>query len=291
MTANDSPTARDSQTRHDSSLGESGDDDRPIRVNSPYQWLIDALARRDAQLTGDSDQPANSAISDSAEDADDPLPDEIPLELVEAIDDLDTQLRQLTADQSSSSLEPELQRRLDSMIVAAEERRSPSDHPSIARDQIPGYRLTGTLGAGGMGTVFAAVTCTDNQAVAIKLIPANRSLGIAAWRFEREAAIARLLQSPFIVSALDAGRTSQFHYLVMPRIEGENLNQLICRVGPLSVDEVACILRQAAAGLHEAHIQGIIHRDIKPANIMLCVTGEVKILDLGVGGVFMPMIR
>src|SRR5262249_25008406 len=58
-------------------------------------------------------------------------------------------------------------------------------------------------------------------------------------------------------------------YLVMEFIDGQNLEALLRRGGPLEVKEILRIGIQAASGLAAAHKQGLIHRDIKPANILL----------------------
>jgi hypothetical protein len=43
-------------------------------------------------------------------------------------------------------------------------------------------------------------------------------------------------------------------------------------VGPLPIDDVLRIAREAASGLAAAHDHGLIHRDVKPANIYLTLT-------------------
>jgi serine/threonine protein kinase len=49
----------------------------------------------------------------------------------------------------------------------------------------------------------------------------------------------------------------------------------------LPIADACEIVRQAALGLAHIHETGLIHRDIKPSNLMLCQSGVVKILDLG----------
>ncbi len=42
------------------------------------------------------------------------------------------------------------------------------------------------------------------------------------------------------------------------------------------------IVAGAAAGLHAAHLAGLIHRDIKPGNLLLSHGDVVKITDFGI---------
>jgi serine/threonine-protein kinase len=75
-------------------------------------------------------------------------------------------------------------------------------------------------------------------------------------------------------------------FIVMELLEGEDLQQLIQRTGPLAPQLALRLVGQALQGLHQAHEAGIVHRDIKPGNIFLARRGEremvVKILDFGV---------
>jgi serine/threonine-protein kinase len=68
-------------------------------------------------------------------------------------------------------------------------------------------------------------------------------------------------------------------------VEGETLQQLTAREGPLSWQRALAIGAQVARSLREAHKLGLVHRDLKPANIMLVSEGPqgdlVKVLDFG----------
>src|SRR5262245_38646193 len=68
----------------------------------------------------------------------------------------------------------------------------------------------------------------------------------------------------------------------MEFIDGQNLEALVRRSGPLGVKEVLRIGTQVAGGLAAAHRQGLVHRDVKPANILLeNGVQRVKLTDFG----------
>src|SRR5262245_58013593 len=68
----------------------------------------------------------------------------------------------------------------------------------------------------------------------------------------------------------------------MEFIDGQNLEALLRRGGPLEVKEALRIGIQAAGGLAAAHRHGLVHRDFKPANILLeNGVQRVKLTDFG----------
>ncbi len=144
------------------------------------------------------------------------------------------------------------------------------------------YRVKGVLGAGGMGTVFEAEDTRLGRAVAIKLLhPADSQDPESRARFLREARAAAAIDHPNLctVHAIEETPTGTL-LLVMTLYRGQSLADLL-RSGRLGPERILSVARQAAAGLHEAHMAGIVHRDIKPANLFLPSAGEVKILDFG----------
>lgn len=154
--------------------------------------------------------------------------------------------------------------------------------PVTVSERIRDYELLGTLGEGGMGTVYRARHTRLDRQVALKLLPARRLRDNAAIaRFEREMKAIGRLDHPAIVRATDAGDVDGTHFLAMDYVEGIDLSKLVRLVGPLDVASACEIVRQAAIGLDYAHRQELIHRDVKPSNLMLTLRGEVRILDLG----------
>ncbi len=152
-----------------------------------------------------------------------------------------------------------------------------------AGEQFEGYQLTGVLGEGGFGVVFAALDASGRKAAVKVLIPGRSSSTPA--RFAREAAALAKLQSAHTVQLLGSGvSVDGFAYLAFEFIEGETLEALLGREGILSEDEATAVLRQVLSSLQEAHGHGLLHRDIKPANVQVRHRSpmECVVLDFGV---------
>ncbi|HRI64226.1 MAG TPA: protein kinase [Polyangium sp.] len=152
------------------------------------------------------------------------------------------------------------------------------------------YRLVRCLGQGGMGTVYAAEDSTTGQTVAIKLLDPRLLEGGAdnLRRFRREARAASAIKNEHIVRIFDTGgdENQGQPYIAMELLEGEDLQQVIDRIGPLPPETVAIIGVQALKGLAAAHEARIVHRDIKPSNLFLARQADgtriVKLLDFGI---------
>jgi serine/threonine-protein kinase len=136
-----------------------------------------------------------------------------------------------------------------------------------------------------MGTVWAARHLELDVPVAVKFMDSTEAMADARTRFEREAKAAAQLRSPHVVQVLDYGIADGQPYLVMERLEGEDLGDRLERQGRLPLEQVASIVDQLSKGLKLAHDSGIIHRDIKPSNVFIARVGEeeiIKMLDFGV---------
>ncbi|MBN9168088.1 MAG: serine/threonine protein kinase [Myxococcales bacterium] len=148
--------------------------------------------------------------------------------------------------------------------------------PSIPPGTVLGgkYVLGAKLGSGGMGAVFEA-TDERGNVVAIKtLLVGPQAPAVAAEtraRFAREIEATARLVHKNVLSLSDAGvdDTSGAPYLVMPRMRGEDLGQLLARVKVLEPSVAVPIVVQACRGIAAGHAAGIIHRDIKPSNLFL----------------------
>jgi eukaryotic-like serine/threonine-protein kinase len=151
------------------------------------------------------------------------------------------------------------------------------------------YELVRLLGQGGMGAVYEARNHLGKRfAVKLLLKPEfAQDPGLTA-RFFREAKASAAIESEHIVEVYDTGvdPETNFPFIIMELLKGEDLEHTIARVGALNTVGAARVIAQAANGLGRAHEAGIVHRDIKPANIFMTAreSGDsvVKILDFGI---------
>src|SRR5205809_2287866 len=146
------------------------------------------------------------------------------------------------------------------------------------------YRITATIGAGGMGEVFRAQDTRLNRDVAVKVLPKDFVADADRLRrFEQEAKTLAALNHPNVLTVFDAGVHEGAPYLVSELLEGKTLREVLGSTATtvLPVRKAAEFALQIAHGLAAAHGKGIIHRDLKPENIFVTKDGRVKILDFG----------
>ncbi|MEM6788809.1 MAG: serine/threonine-protein kinase [Myxococcota bacterium] len=158
-----------------------------------------------------------------------------------------------------------------------------------AGDLVSGkYRLQRALGAGSMGSVWAARNELTNRDFAVKFLRADLARDDdALQRFFLEARACGQIRHPAIVDVYDMGQAEDGSpYLVMELLEGEGFDQRLHRQGRLDPIDVCRWVMTIAGGLEEAHTRGLVHRDIKPGNIFFAVdtVGDVhpKVLDFGI---------
>jgi serine/threonine protein kinase len=144
------------------------------------------------------------------------------------------------------------------------------------------YELRGVLGRGGMAEVRDGWDIRLDRPVAVKLLhPVFTTQPDNRMRFEVEARAAAALNHPHIVSVHDSGEHNGTPYIVMERLSGQTLADVIAR-GPLPQPQVRSILDDVLSALATAHAAGVLHRDIKPANILFSPSGHAKVADFGI---------
>ncbi|GAA2146740.1 serine/threonine protein kinase PkaE [Kitasatospora kazusensis] len=159
------------------------------------------------------------------------------------------------------------------------------------------YRLAEKIGHGGMGQVWAAYDERLDRRVAVKLLRTDLLLAATAApgadgrgsrgdelrrRFLRECRITAALDHPGLVAVLDAGEDSGELYLVMQRIPGLSLADLLAEQDPFPIASAVAVAAQICAALAVVHAVPVVHRDLKPSNVMVRDDGRVVLLDLGI---------
>jgi eukaryotic-like serine/threonine-protein kinase len=149
------------------------------------------------------------------------------------------------------------------------------------------YVLGEVLGRGGMGVVWRATDRVLGRQVAIKEL--TWSVGVTeeerrvlCERTMREARAAGRLDHPCVTTVYDVVEEAGKPWLVMEHVDGESLQQLLERSGPLPVDAVARIGLDVLSALEAAHAAGIVHRDVKPANVLVARDGHACLTDFGI---------
>ena len=145
------------------------------------------------------------------------------------------------------------------------------------------YRVLELVGRGAMGVVYKALDVNLDRQVAIKVMSVEaRSDPDFVERFRQEARMQGALNHPNVALLFDYFVHNNVPVAVMEFIDGESLEQLIRRRGPIPAHESIPIFKQALRGVAAAHRAGIIHRDLKAANLMITKDDIVKVMDFGI---------
>lgn len=145
------------------------------------------------------------------------------------------------------------------------------------------YRLLERIGGGGMAVVYLAEDTVLHRKVAVKFLREEFTQDAAlVARFRQEAQASADLSHPNIVAIYDVGTDQGTDYIVMERVEGRTLKELLKEEGPLEPERALRFAVHIAEALAAAHARKIIHRDIKPENILVTSADRVKVTDFGI---------
>ncbi|MGO4444389.1 serine/threonine-protein kinase [Mycobacterium sp. 2YAF39] len=161
--------------------------------------------------------------------------------------------------------------------------------PLADGQEIAGYTIVRSLGAGGMGEVYLAKHPRLPRYDALKVL----STTVCAdseyrERFNREADIAATLWHQHIVEVHDRGDVDGQLWISMDYVEGTDAHRLLAQSYPdgMPPDDVVRIVTAVADALDYAHDRGLLHRDVKPANILLANPGtaneRIMLADFGI---------
>lgn len=187
----------------------------------------------------------------------------------------------------------QLRQELESLLAASFDEEflaQPALEQSRAPERIGPYLIESELGRGGMGTVYLA-TRVDGaflHSVSIKILNRGMDTDYFVSRFRYERQLLAYLNHPAIVRLLDGGSTDDGRpFLVTEYIEGETL-LAYCKRTNATLETKLLLMIEVAEAVHHAHQRLIIHCDIKPNNILVTSEGKPKLLDFGVGRMFIP---
>ncbi len=160
------------------------------------------------------------------------------------------------------------------------------DSGEVAGARIGPYRLTRTLGEGGMGIVHLAEQEHPIQRrVALKVIKVGMDTREVIARFDAERQTLARMDHPHIARVLDAGVSADGRpYFAMDYVPGLPITEF-CDQHRLSIDARLRLVQQVCGAVQHAHQRGIIHRDLKPSNVLVTLQdGQpvAKVIDFGV---------
>ena len=147
------------------------------------------------------------------------------------------------------------------------------------------YRLLERVGAGGMGSVYAARRLSLGDVVAVKGILPERISPRNRARFLREARALARIRHPNVVRVFDFGEAEDGRpYMVTEFIDGPTLAQVLA-AGQLPLTRGLELFTDICRAVEAGHRRGVVHRDLKPGNVMLERSDDggetVKVLDFG----------
>lgn len=148
--------------------------------------------------------------------------------------------------------------------------------------RIGNYEIIGKIGDGGLGTVYKARQITMSRDVALKVLH-KKWLSDEEFkkRFLLEARLAGRLSHQNLIQVYDVGRDRGLYFFSMEFVDGETLEDLIEREGPMEITRAIDIIVQVLRAITYIKRFDIVHRDIKPGNIMMNRSGLVKLGDFG----------
>lgn len=157
------------------------------------------------------------------------------------------------------------------------EAEAPSDRPAPSPPEASRYLPLAKLGAGAMGTVWAAYDVELEREVALKVLDAQTP---SDERVRKEARALAALSHPNVVEVLDVLLSASRPAIAMELVEGPTLRDWVS-IATRTWQEILEVFAGAGRGLAAAHAVGLVHRDFKPSNVIVGAEGRARVVDFG----------
>lgn len=141
------------------------------------------------------------------------------------------------------------------------------------------YRLDDLLAEAGSGRFWRAHDLVLHRPVAVHLLPADDERAqpmLDAARRTGPVVNRRLLR------VLDAESADGLAFVVHEWGQGDSLDVLLTREGPLAPRRAAWLVAEVADSLAEAHDAGLAHGSLTPENVLVDQHGQVRLIGFGV---------
>lgn len=157
------------------------------------------------------------------------------------------------------------------------------------------YRVKTQLGIGGQAVAYEAEQLSEDgnntvlNTVVLKefVLPAEASLRVSKRAFEaieKESELLAQVSHPRIVALLDLFVDDQRAYMVLERVPGRNLRQVVADTGTIGEKDLIELSLQMCDVLKHLHTlsPAVIHRDFTPDNLILNPESGIKLIDFNV---------
>jgi serine/threonine protein kinase len=144
------------------------------------------------------------------------------------------------------------------------------------------YAIESLIAKGASGAVYLAKDLETGKAVAFKVLhPEFARQEEEMQRFIRAMKTVLSLRHPNLIALHGAGKAAGVCWVAMDYVDGENMTQVIQRIGVAGMLDWRYGYRVAvhiARALEYAHGASILHRNVTPTNIMLRSSDKVALL-------------
>ena len=147
------------------------------------------------------------------------------------------------------------------------------------------YLLVRASGALGRLEMAVRTDVRDPEVCVLKRLPIRAVAGDAAARFRRQAQLAARLEHENVARTLRVETIEGQVCVARELVEGMTLSKVLRALGAQPAPLIATlhVVHQMARGLAYSHDLNIVHGEVAPENVMIAFSGQVKLIDFGIG--------